>query len=275
MSQVPDCGTNDRMKFTNKDIGALDGVRILSRAARTDRYSIKLADSPDRVRAAQILRFLVFNLELNEGLETSFDTLIDADEFDSVCDHLIVEERATGEVVGTYRLQSGVVAQRNIGYYSASEFDLSPFEPVRSQTIELGRACVHRAHRNLAVLGLLWRGIIDYASERDARYLIGCSSLSSQKEDEGIALYQTLKQGYLADAQFITRPLETFRCESRTPAHQLPEVKPPKLLSAYLALGARICGEPAIDRQFKTIDFLTFLDIHDLDPRVMADITRS
>jgi putative hemolysin len=38
-------------------------------------------------------------------------------------------------------------------------------------------------------------------------------------------------------------------------------VKIPKLLRAYLTRGAKICGPPALDRQFKTIDFLTLLDL--------------
>jgi putative hemolysin len=46
------------------------------------------------------------------------------------------------------------------------------------------------------------------------------------------------------------------------------EVKVPKLLRAYLTIGAKICGEPAIDREFGTIDFLTLLDLQTLHPRV-------
>jgi len=38
----------------------------------------------------------------------------------------------------------------------------------------------------------------------------------------------------------------------------------PKLLMAYLSIGAKICGPPAIDREFKTIDFLTLLDLDSL-----------
>jgi putative hemolysin len=45
---------------------------------------------------------------------------------------------------------------------------------------------------------------------------------------------------------------------------------PPKLLRTYLAIGAKICGPPAIDREFRTIDFLTFLDLHALPPSVRA-----
>ena len=95
---------------------------------------------------------VVFNLELNEGLEQSFHTLRDADPFDEICHHLLVEDIVSGEVVGTYRLQTGERASRGLGYYSAQEFDFSPLEPIRSHVVELGRACVAKPHRNLAVL---------------------------------------------------------------------------------------------------------------------------
>ena len=132
------------------------------------------------MRRAQQLRFEVFNLELGEGLAESYATGLDIDPFDEFCDHLIVEELATSEIVGTYRLQTGQLAAANLGYYSEREFDFAPYEPFRCEMIELGRACVHADHRNFNLLHLLWRGIARYAVERNARMLIGCSSISSQ-----------------------------------------------------------------------------------------------
>src|SRR5207249_12071150 len=135
------------------------------------------------------LRFIVFNLELNEGLESAYATGYDTDEFDKTCDHLIVEHHPSRQVVGTYRLQTGRVAARNLGYYSAREFDFSPYEPIRDSMVELGRASIHRNYRSFEVLTLLWRGIAMYATEREARYLIGCSSLTSQCLQEGSEMY--------------------------------------------------------------------------------------
>ena len=150
---------------------------------------MRLAQSADDVRRAQRLRFEVFNLELNEGLAESHFNGLDVDPFDAVCEHLIVEHVATGEVVGTYRLQTGRCTAANIGYYSEREFDFEPYESMRTQMIELGRACVHADHRNFNLLHLLWRGIAHYAREHNARFLIGCSSLTSQNPGEGMAMY--------------------------------------------------------------------------------------
>jgi putative hemolysin len=242
----------------------------------------RLARSADEVRRAQQLRFEVFNLELNEGLAESYATGLDIDPFDEFCDHLIVEELATSDIVGTYRLQTGQLAAANLGYYSEREFDFAPYEPFRCEMIELGRACVHADHRNFNLLHLLWRGIARYAVERKARFLIGCSSISSQDLADGIAVYQKLNP-YLVARELRTYPHEQFRvAPSGGDARWLPPQSiasgpadaSSKLLRAYLAIGGKICGPPAIDREFGTIDFLTLLDLHALPAIMRAHFLR-
>ena len=239
----------------------------------TELYELDLAAGADDVRAAQRLRFAVFNLELGEGLPGAVATGLDSDEFDTVCDHLLVRARGTGEVVGTYRLQTGTVAEASgFGYYSEREFDFGPFAPVRGQMVELGRACVAKEHRNQSVLGLLWRGIADYAQVRGTRYLVGCSSLTSQNPAEGLAAYGQLARKNLVAGMWRTRPQPAWRCEAdyaQVAACVERGVKIPRLMMAYLAAGAVICGEPAIDREFKTIDFLTWMDLRAMPARVL------
>jgi len=221
-----------------------------------------LARNLDEIHAAQALRFEVFNLELNEGLAESFATGRDQDAFDAVCDHLVVEHLPSAKIVGTYRLQTGMNAESYLGYYSEQEFEFKVFEPFRNRIVELGRACVHREHRNLVVLGLLWKGIGDYARKHDARYLLGCSSLTSQDPAVGASAYADLCRRHLAPVEYRTKPMPAYDC----PLEQLSAESPntPKLLRAYLTIGAKICGPPALDRQFKTIDFLTLLDLRAL-----------
>lgn len=254
------------MSGSQPQISQIAGDRVLARGRAATDYVVRLANGPADIKAAQTLRFIVFNLELNEGLEHSYLTFRDADKFDEVCDHLVVEHTKSGEIIGTYRLQTGTAAAGALGYYSAQEFDMSCFDPVRSQTVELGRACVHSCHRNPAVLGMLWRGIANYARVHGARYLVGCSSVSSNDPAIGASVYFKLRERHLAPESFQANPLPHFVCpidtRSGTP------VKIPKLLTAYLSLGAWVCGPPAIDREFKTIDFLTLLDLEMLSPRV-------
>jgi len=263
--RLPGGGRQGKRKGTNMP-SLLEPSRLVTSSVHA--YATRLAGCAAELRAAQALRFAVFNLELNEGLASSAATGLDADPFDAVCDHLLVEHVPTGEIVGTYRLQTGANAAARLGYYSGQEFDFSPFEPVRGRMIELGRACVHQQHRNLVVLGLLWKGIAGYARRHGGRYLCGCSSITSQDPAAGASAYAELCRKHLAEPQWRTSPLPAFDCSLNHLAEHAPKI--PKLLRAYLSIGAKICGPPALDRQFKTIDFLTLLDLQSL-PAVVHD----
>jgi len=239
----------------------------LSNSKTQQLYRLRLAETPGDVEAAQRLRYSVFNVEMGEGLASAVATGMDVDRFDEVCDHLLVEEIASSTLVGTYRVQMGDRALAAGGFYSAQEFDFTPFLDRAAELVELGRACVHKQHRNLVVLGLLWKGIANYAKDRGGRYLIGCSSLTSQDPAEGMALFLALKDRYFASPDWQTHPMPGYECRAvpvTTP------VRAPKLMSAYFSVGAKICSEPAIDAEFKTIDFLTLVDIQALPASVMA-----
>jgi putative hemolysin len=170
---------------------------------------------------------------------------------------------ASGEVVGTYRVQPGTVAAKELGFYSAQEFEFAPYEHLTPRIVELGRACILRQFRSYEVLALLWRAVAIYATRNNARYLLGCSSVTSQDPAVGWALYERLRP------REVTPELTTVP----TPSYELPWcaerdmcARIPKLLRGYLAVGAKICGPPALDRQFKTLDFLTLLDIQAMSP---------
>ena len=249
--------------------------------AEVGRYRLRLAENVEDRDAACRLRFKVFNLELGEGLESSYQTGLDTDQFDIFCEHLLVEDKLTGRVVGTYRMQSGATAARNLGYYSEQEFEFAPYEPLRADILELGRASIDRDHRTPEVLTLLWRGIAQYASTMGLRYLIGCSSLTSKDPTEGWQVYRQLEH-YRVSPEFETAPTADYVCPSEQegahaqplPCQQDPskrisapiQASVPKLLKTYLATGARVCCPPAWDREFGTIDFLTLLDLKLLSP---------
>ncbi len=230
----------------------------------TGRYNLRLACSLAEREAACRLRFKVFNIELGEGLASSYRTGLDQDYFDLFCDHLIVEDRSSRQVVGTYRMQSGATAARNLGYYSEREFDFSPYERIRFEVLELGRASIDREHRTSEVLTLLWRGIAQYARHYRLRYLIGCSSLNSRDPQQGWSLHRQLQPVQVAES-LRSRPTPAYALPDEDPA-RTGEVQLPKLLKTYIAVGARICGVPAWDREFGTIDFLTLLDLAQLSP---------
>jgi len=258
--------------------------------AEVGRYRLRLAESAADRDAACRLRFKVFNIELGEGLTSSYQTGLDTDRFDPVCEHLLVEDKLevnpARRIVGTYRMQSGTTAGQNLGYYSEQEFRFAAYEPLRAGILELGRASIDREHRTPEVLTLLWRGIAQYATDMGLRYLIGCSSLNSTDPAEGWQMYRQLEH-YRVPPEFETAPTAAYACpieqegahtqpspclkeanpvasalaESQLPAQDPASSKVPKLLKTYLAIGARIAAPPAWDREFGTIDFLTLLDL--------------
>ena len=227
------------------------------------RYQIRLAQNQGDLVAAQRLRFEVFNAELNLGLDNSYLSGLDRDRFEPACDHLLIEEVRSGTVVGTCRLQTGQVAGLHLGYSHARRFDYSPFEAIRFETVEITRACLHLEHRERSVLNLLWRGIVLYSTARRMRYLLGCSSHPAQNVHLGASMFASLAQKYLAPEPFRTSPLPAHTLPPGAPAGDVPMALP-HLLRAYLAVGARVCGPPAIDPDFRTLDFLTILDLESL-----------
>src|ERR1700733_12228658 len=172
-------------------------------------FVVRLALTEEERMAAYSLRFVVFNLEMNEGLESAYEDGYDKDHFDDVCDHMIVEDRKTGAIVGTYRMQMGEVAGQYFGYYSEQEFCFAPYESMRSQIVELGRACIHRDYRSSDVLHLLWRGIARYALVNGGGSMRGGCSVTSQDAEMGHAVYETL-QGCMVEPELRTVATAAF-----------------------------------------------------------------
>jgi putative hemolysin len=227
------------------------------------RYVARFARTPEEIDAALRLRFEVFNLELNEGLESSYITERDEDEFDQTCHHLIVVEKETNDVVGTYRLRTGEMARGAHGFYTEIEFDLSLLPPeVIEQAVEIGRACIDRNHRNTRVLFLLWKGLAKYLTHTKKRYMFGCCSLMSQDCTEGRrALRQLARDGHM-HRELRVAPRAEYACQAsdfHSPDTD-EELEIPRLFGTYMKIGAKVCGEPVIDRQFKTIDFFVIFD---------------
>lgn len=235
------------------------------------KYTVRFARNEQDLDAVLKLRYEVFNLELGEGLERSHSTQRDMDEFDLACHHLLVLERGTGVIIGTYRMQT-LEMTRGKGFYSSTEFDMSTLPPeVVHNAVEVGRACIAKAHRNGRVLFLLWRGLAQYMTAQKKRYLFGCCSLTSQNPAEGKAVMDHLQAHNYVLQRFAIRPQPGYECYSDGfTVKERVQVKIPRLFRIYLNYGAKVCGPPAIDRLFKTIDYFVILDIAGLDQKTIA-----
>lgn len=235
-------------------------------------YRLRVAATQRDLLAACKLRFDVFNLEMGEGLQSSYGSGLDQDEFDAHCHHLLVEYGPDQEVVGTYRLQTADAARAGAGFYSANEFEIDKLpDGFVDESVELGRACIATAHRNRAVLLMLWKGLCAYIEACGKRYFFGCNSLSTQNTALGWATYRWLAENGHAEPGILIKPCAGWDCGDPAQADHCAEpVKIPPLFAAYMRYGSKICSEPALDREFGTIDFLTMHDLHGMDPDVLA-----
>lgn len=241
-----------------------DGVDVLLLPSAPDRrYTVGYAVSPAAIEAVLRLRYLVFNVELGEGLSGASLHGLDRDAFDAQMTHLVLLERKTNTVVGTYRLQAARDALKALGLYSAQEYDLGPLAPYMDEILELGRACLAREHRAMDALLTLWQGLGHFMNEHGLHYLMGCCSITSTDPDDGWRALKTLRTKDHMHPELFLRAHPNYSCGSVERAEDPaigPALKLPKLFRTYLLLCAQIISEPAIDREFGTVDFLTFMD---------------
>lgn len=235
----------------------------VSAPAGTVRYSLAVATDSGEVRAAQRLRHRVFADELGAVLHCAVAG-VDADEFDAHCDHLIVRDDATGEVVGTYRMLPPGRIDR---LYTDGEFDLGGLSRLRSDLVEIGRSCVHPDHRTGAVINLMWAGITRYLHLHDRRWLIGCASVPL---DDAAGVWHQAKVKSLAPPALQVRPRRPWPVDpwpvDAEPSR--PAAMPP-LLRGYLRLGAWVCGPPAHDPDFGVADLPVLMSMDRMDPRYL------
>ena len=225
-------------------------------------YLVGLAKSDNILKEAFRLRYTVFNLELGEGLSQSHETGLDMDEFDAQMDHLILIHKETKQIIGTYRLQTVQSALKNKGLYSSREFNLTPLSHLNSSLIECGRACVLKEHRNYNSILTLWRGIFFYLKEKKHQYLFGCCSINSQSTLDAINTENTIQHRdyHHESLRLLAQKNHKLNIHKEKEPISKSLMKIPKLFRAYMKIGAKVISEPAIDRDFGTIDFLILLD---------------
>ncbi|MGW0880173.1 GNAT family N-acetyltransferase [Streptomyces sp. NPDC002671] len=247
----------------------MTGITTLDRPAQPAppaRYTVSLARDEADVRAAQRLRHDVFAGEMG-ALLTTPQPGHDVDAFDAYCDHLLVRDTTTGQVVGTYRLlppERAAVAGR---LYSEGEFELGALDPIRPGLVEVGRSCVHPDHRDGAVIGLIWAGIARYMVDRGHEWLAGCCSVPlADGGTLAAATWERVREKHLAPAEYRVRPLLPWVPDVEAPAGRM---ELPALLRGYLRLGAWVCGEPAHDPDFGVADLYVLLSMRRVNARYL------
>lgn len=230
--------------------------------------AVSWATHSDEVRQAQRLRFRVFAQEMGARLDTTSPGH-DVDLFDNYCEHLLVRDEVTREVVGTYRLLTPAQARRVGSTYSDLEFDLTRLRSLRERMVELGRSCVHPDYRHGGVIMALWGALAEFMVRNKLDTMIGCASIPMLHNgivsgDVAASIWHQLKASHLAPIEHHVRPrlaLPVERLDSSL------AVDPPALIKGYLRLGAKVLGAPAWDPDFNTADLPMMMRINDLPPR--------
>ncbi|MGW2396213.1 GNAT family N-acetyltransferase [Kitasatospora sp. NPDC001664] len=230
-------------------------------------YSVSLATDEADVRAAQRLRHDVFANGMGAVLDTP-EPGLDIDPFDEFCDHLLVRENETGEVVGTYRLLRPEQAAKAGRLYSETEFDLRRLAGIRTDMVEVGRSCIDIRHRdNGAVINLMWGGIARYLVDTGNTWVAGCCSVPLADGGATAAgVWDAMTARHLSPEEYRVTPIRRW---DPTGVLRPERTNIPPLLRGYLRLGAWVCGEPAHDPDFNTADLYVLLSLERTDPRYL------
>ncbi|WCM99748.1 GNAT family N-acetyltransferase [Acidovorax sp. GBBC 1281] len=241
---------------------------VASRLSTEGGVEVAWARHLDEVREAQRLRFEVFASEMGARLNTSVAGH-DVDLFDEYCEHLLVRDTVTRQVIGTYRVLTPAQARRVGGTYSDTEFDLTRLRTLRSRMVELGRSCVHPDYRHGGVILALWSALADFMVRNQLDTMIGCASIPMLHNgvvsgDAAASIWSQVQKSHLAPIEFHVRPRLPL------PVDQLDgslAIEPPALIKGYLRLGARVLGAPAWDPDFNSADLPMLMRIADLPSR--------
>jgi len=237
-------------------------VRSSVQSSSASRYHASLAIDDSEIREAQRLRHQVFAEEMGARLPSVLPGH-DIDLYDPYCDHLLVRDLDSGEVVGTYRILPPDAAKRVGSYYAEQEFDLTRLAFLRPRMAELGRSCVHPAHRSGAVIARLWMGLAEYMTRYGYEYIVGCASIGMADGGHAAAsVHRQLAERHLAPIEWHVTP------RTRLPLESLDDGQTaglPPLIKGYTRLGAMVCGEPAWDPDFNTADLLMLLPMAQLN----------
>ncbi|MCV7088023.1 GNAT family N-acetyltransferase [Mycolicibacter hiberniae] len=246
-----------------------------SSGTKSPRYSLLVSTDPDMIDAAQRLRYEVFSTEPGFCLSDSGQPHPgrDADRFDEHCDHLLVRDDDSGELVGCYRMLPPTRAIAAGGLYSAMEFDISALDPLRPGLVEMGRAVVRPGHRSGAVVLLMWAGILAYLDRYQYDYITGCVSVPVRGEGAPGSQIRGVRDVVRRRraCPYQLTPYRPVTVDGNSLDEIAPPARPtlPPLLRGYLRLGARICGEPAHDPAFGVGDFPALLRRTDADIRYL------
>lgn len=243
----------------------ISDTTILS-GVENHKYRVEIAQSPSQIEEALKLRYKVFYNELNRNFQ--FKGKKDQDRYDEQSHHLLVIEKESEKIIGTYRLQTYAQAMAGYGFVSNKRFILEDLpESVQKKSFEVGRVCIDPNHRGGRVLYLLWKGLAGYLLHYDLRYLFGYAALDNQDPKSAIQVYQYLMQNNFLNSEYKIRVKNEFKLHFENGSVESEKIIIPPLLQNYLDVGTKICSEPAYDSDLNLNYFFILLDVESISDR--------
>ena len=237
-------------------------------AGATAGFRAEFLKGARELRAAQRLRNRVFGLEY--GARTSGPPGLDRDRFDRHCLHLGVRAERDGTLAGYTRILPDDRLQQTGGFYAADEFDLDMVTRLPGRVAELGRTCIHPDYRGGALMAMLWSRIAEEMQACDIRFLLGCASVPLNGPGDPAAVLERMRERHWSAPEWRVQPRRPAPVSERVQG----ELVLPPLLRTYLQMGARICGEPCWDPDFRCLDYLMLLDLDVLSERYVRRFLR-
>lgn len=233
------------------------------------RFEVRLAKTEADVAAAQRLRYRVFVEEMEaSATPQEHATRREIDAFDEHFEHLLlIDTQAEGDpmdrVIGVYRLMRGDKAAKGIGFYGASEYDLTKLKDMKA--LELGRSCIAQEHRGGLGMHMLWDGLGEYVTKHDIEILFGVASFHDANPEPIAEALAYLYHNHLAPENLrVTALPEHCVNMNRMPANQIDTRaalrKIPSLIKAYLRLGGYVGDGAFVDHDFNTVDVCLIMD---------------
>lgn len=226
------------------------------------RYRVRVARDDRDLQAAQRLRHLAFH---------GHDAGLDADDFDALCTHFMIEEVTTEQLVCVFRMLP-LNGGADIGSsYSAQFYELDALKDFEGPMVEMGRFCMHPEAHDPDILRIAWGAMTSYVDDNNVELLFGCASFAGTDTQAYHDSFAMLRDRHLAPKRWLPRVKapKVFRFAERLrrkPNLKLAQLRMPPMLRSYLMMGGWVSDHAVVDHNMNTLHVFTGVEVKLIPP---------
>lgn len=230
-------------------------------------YRARNADTPADIEAAQRLRYRAFIAETGATARTDGR---DADAYDAICQHVLIED-TDGMLVATFRLLPLTSGEDIARSYSAQYYELDALKAYDKPMVEMGRFCVAPGVTDPDILRVAWGAVTSFVDREGVGLLFGCSSFHGTDTQAYADAFAMLRDRHIAPRRWLPRikAPNVFRFAQRlrrTPDRKRALKTMPPLLRSYLTMGGWVSDHAVVDTDLNTLHVFTGLEIRAIPP---------